>query len=77
MDLVMASAILGALRDGAELLFAGASESVSLVLWGSGLLALGAGVKWLLAPTHRLHASKSQGEVAFVSEHGSLTESRA
>ena len=77
MDLVMASAIWGAFRDSAMVLFSGPSESLSLVLWGSGLLALGAGLKWLLAPTRRVPATKSREQVAYVAEHGSLTGSRA
>ena len=62
MDFVNGSSILGVLRDSAEVLLLGGSESLSLVLWGSALLAVGAGVKALLAPTQRLNFQATSGQ---------------
>ena len=75
MDLLIASPILSSLLESAELLLSGAPESISLALWGFSLLAVGAGVRSLMAPAHRLSASPAR--VQYGSERRSLTESRA
>ena len=77
MDFLIASSILGVLRDSAEVLLLGNSESLSLVLWGSVLLAVGASVKALLAPKRRFNVRQPQAHVNYVSEHRSLTQGQA
>ena len=76
MGSVMASSIFGALRDSAEMLLLGGPESLSLALWGCGLLVLAA---WVRASheRHRLGAKERQAKLNYLSEHRSLTESRA
>jgi hypothetical protein len=71
MDFVMASSILGVVRDGAQMLLLGGSESLSLAIWGSGLLAMGA-----LARRHHFRVAGGKVPVNYLAKHGSLTESR-
>ena len=77
MDFVMTSSILGAVRDSVAVLLLGGSESLSLCLWGCGLLVIGTWVKASLALTHRCHDKETQAHLNYIPEHRSLTESRA
>jgi hypothetical protein len=77
MSFVMASSILGALRDSAEVLFLVGSEPLWLVLWGSGLLVTGAAIRSLLAPNRRFHINEGEAHLNRIAEHRSLSESRA
>ena len=58
------------------LMQSGSIESLALLLWGCGLLGIGAGVRSLIAPAPALRAPRPSG-VQYSSDRGSLTESRA
>lgn len=71
MDFVTATTIFNAVRDSAEMLLSGATEPLSLAVWGFGLLAVGAAFRSLIAPAraHRFDVQDAGTRA--------LTESRA
>ncbi len=71
MDFVMAATFLGSVRESLQILLSGATEPLSLAVWGCGLLAAAAAVRSLIAPAHahRFDAQKPGTRA--------LTESRA
>lgn len=73
----MVSTVLTSVRESANaLLSSGSPESLALVFWGCGLLAVGAGVRSLIAQTPR-QGHRVPAGVAYGSDDRSLTESRA
>ena len=58
------------------LMQSGSIESLALLLWGCGLLGIGAGVRSLIAPAPTVRVQHPRG-VQYSSDHRSLTESRA
>lgn len=79
MDAAMVSSVLNSVRESAQMLFSGSPESLALAFWGCGLLAVGAGVRSLIAANPRLANPQVhvQAGVAYGSDERSLTESRA
>jgi hypothetical protein len=68
----MVLSALGALRDSVQFLLSASSESVSLVVWGSALLVIGAGTKAFRASSRNYRIKESQ---IFAAERPSLGES--
>jgi hypothetical protein len=61
-------------------MFSGSPESLALVFWGFGLLAVGAGVRSLISANSRLaghQVHRVPAAVSYGSDDRSLTESRA
>jgi len=71
----MVSTVITTFRESAHVLLSGSPESLALVFWGCGLLAVGAGVRSLIANNARQHDAPT-GAV-YGSDDRSLTESRA
>lgn len=59
----------------AYLMQSGSTESLALVLWGCGLLGIGAGVRSLIAPPPSVRPRLRAAH--YPSDHRRLTESRA
>ena len=72
----MVSTVLTSVRESANVLLSGSPESLALVFWGCGLLAVGAGVRSLIAQNPR-QGHRVQSGVSYRSDDRSLTESRA
>lgn len=77
MNAAMVSSVLTSVRDSAQVLFSGSPESLALAFWGCGLLAVGAGVRSLIATKTGHQVRHVQPGVAYTSDDRSLTESRA
>jgi hypothetical protein len=80
MDAAMVSSVLTSVRESAQVLLSGSPESLALAFWGCGLLAVGAGVRSLIAANPRLSAARGHHAprgVGYGSDERSLTESRA
>ena len=71
---VIVSTALTTFRSSAQALLSSSPESLSLVFWGCGLLAVGAGVRALNAHSLRPNHDSSAADVPY---DRSLTESRA
>jgi hypothetical protein len=67
MDLLIASSLLSGLRESAQLLLSAAPESISLALWGCCLLAVGAAVRSLIAPSERLEVPEARPHLQYPS----------
>jgi hypothetical protein len=79
MNAAMVSSVLTSVSESAQVLFSGSPESLALAFWGCGLLAVGAGVRSLIAANPRLAGGRGrvQGGVGYGSDDSALTESRA
>ncbi len=80
MDAAMIASLLTTVRETAQLLFSSPPESLALVFWGCGLLAVGAGVRSLIAAKPLLRDNQAhhiQAGGPYSAEDRALTESRA
>jgi hypothetical protein len=77
MNAAMVSSVLTSVRESVQVLFSGSPESLALAFWGCGLLAVGAGVRSLIAANPRHPAHGVQAGVAYTADDRALTESRA